>query len=158
MKLFTYIIIAVVAVAIVSGFFVLGTPKTERMKRFDDMRITNLQDIQWQIIEYWQSKGRLPEKLVDLENELSGSRAPKDPETGLNYEYQVLKDKKLTFELCANFVTENLIADSTNSGKPVYPRTSEPANWNWKHGIGRTCFERIIDTDLYPILDKKGKD
>jgi len=153
MKTFTYIIIAIVAIAIVAGFFVLGTPQAERLKKLDDTRVSNLQDIQWQIINYWQTKKTLPENLDLLVNVTQGTRPPVDPETGESYSYKIVDQKKITFELCANFKTESLTA---NSGKtkstPVYgPYGPVDINWNWQHGIGRSCFERTIDPDMYPL-------
>ena len=71
MKYFAYIIIAVVAAVIVTGFFFVGSPKEERMRRFDGERIQHLQQLQWNIIEYWQSKNKLPAKLADLNDPTS---------------------------------------------------------------------------------------
>ena len=151
MKIFTYIIIAVVAISIVAGFFVLGTPQAERLKKLDDTRISNLQDIQWQIINYWQTKKTLPENLDLLVNETQGTRPPVDPETQSVYEYKILDSKKLTFELCATFAAENSSMANESQPKVIYgPYGQEPAQWNWQHKIGRTCFERTIDPDMYP--------
>lgn len=151
MKLFSYFIIAVVALAIIAGFFILGTPQAERMKKFDDIRINNLQEIQWQVINYWQTKKILPENLDLLVNVTQGTRPPVDPENGEAYEYKVITEKELTFELCATFKTEN--SSTTDSmARPYGPYGPEPVNWNWQHGIGRTCFERTIDPDLYPEI------
>lgn len=164
MKLFTYLIIAVVAVSIIAGFFILGTPQAERMRRFDDTRVGDLQNLQYQIIGYWQNKGKLPESLDALVDQTQGTRPPVDPETAAAYEYKIIRDKKLTFELCANFSTENVSAGSENPidvtrPAPVYgPKGGEPVEWNWQHKIGQTCFERTIDPDFFPILKTKGID
>jgi len=154
MKLFSYFIIAVVAIAIIAGFFVLGTPQAERMRKFDNLRVNNLQDIQWQVINYWQTKKTLPDNLDLLINDTNGVRPPVDPETGESYSYKIIDAKKLTFELCANFKTESIVnQSSTKEGRTdvVYmPYGPGDVNWNWQHGIGQTCFERTIDPALYP--------
>ncbi|MEK7138362.1 MAG: hypothetical protein AAB787_02520 [Patescibacteria group bacterium] len=153
MKLFSYIIIAVVAIAIIAGFFVLGTPQAERMRKFDDIRVNNLQEIQWQVIGYWQTKKVLPDNLDLLINETQGTRPPVDPETAVAYEYEIITEKDLTFELCATFKTDNSTdQSSTKEGRTdvVYmPYGPGDASWNWQHGLGRACFERTIDPDLY---------
>src|SRR3989344_2082968 len=55
-------VVAVVLVlgSIIVGFGVLGTPQTQRMLRYDSQKISDLQNIQWQIVNYWQQKGALP--------------------------------------------------------------------------------------------------
>lgn len=161
MKLFSYIVIAVVGISIIAGFFVLGTPKEERMRRFDSQRISDLQTIQWQVINYWQAKGKLPESLSTLVDETQGVRPPIDPETGTAYEYKIIDEEKLTFELCANFKTQNSASeaeDVAKSSRSYGPYGPEPVNWNWQHGADRTCFERTIDPDTYKPFPEKIRD
>src|SRR3989338_2777850 len=43
--------------SIVAGFSVLGTPATQRAYRYDSQKVSDLQNIQWQIVNYWQQKG-----------------------------------------------------------------------------------------------------
>lgn len=154
MKLFSYLIIAIVAIAIVAGFFVLGTPKEERVRKFDEMRIYHLQDIQYQVINFWQTKKSLPENLNALINETEGVRPPVDPETGESYLYRIINSKELTFELCANFKTDTSSSKTENTR--IYgPYGPESFDWNWSHPVGSVCFERKIDPDKYPPFDKK---
>ena len=61
--------------------------------------------IQWQIVSYYQSKGVLPEKTIDLNDSISGFIAPTDPVSKAEYVYK--KTGKLTFELCAMFEMES---------------------------------------------------
>lgn len=148
MKILTYVVILVVVAAVIAGFFVLGTPSKERARRLDQQRVSHLENIQWQIINYWQTKKQLPAELDNLTNELNGFVLPADPETGLAYEYQVLNEENLTFELCADFKTQNTIEHDL-----LKPEISAP-DWNWQHKAGRVCFERTIGPDLYPVLNK----
>lgn len=157
MNVFRWAVGGVVAAAIIGAFFVVGSPQGERLRRFDSERVGHLQTIQWQIVNYWQQKGTLPETLSLLEDTISGFRVPSDPDTGIAYEY-VLKSER-TFELCAVFV----LASGKEVGAtqvravpvPVMPVSEFGANW--EHATGRTCFERTIDPDLYPPRSIKEK-
>ena len=151
MKWFVFGVIAAVSVATIYGFFVVGSPFAERLHRFDERRVQDLQNIQWQVVNYWQRKERLPENLDNLRDEISGYAVPRDPESGSAYGYRILGDLK--FELCAAFKTKR---EETLSGAPVpaFPE-GRALSENWRHGVGRACFERSIDPELYPPFDNK---
>lgn len=152
MKLFNYLIIGIVILAIVVGFFILSTPKSERLRRLDERRVSDLQSIQWQVINYWQTKNELPEGLSSLEDQTTGVRPPVDPETGLIYEYKIIPEKDLTFELCADFKTNSSSSiDAKNVlSRPMMPYEIGLEAWNWQHSAGHFCFERTIDPEQYP--------
>ncbi len=157
MKYFVYIIILIVTVAIVAGFFIVGSPTEERARRFDNQRVSDLQNIQLQIINYWQSKGRLPEKLSDLTDSISGFVAPRDPETATDYVYTKTGD--INFKLCANFnLSNSQSASNSKIPEPVAPQgiTYQQAypQSAWNHSAGQICFDRSIDKDLYPVKPK----
>lgn len=154
-KIFIYAIIAVVAVSVAAGFFIVGSPQQERSRRFDDQRVSDLQIIQGQIVYYWQNKEKLPATLNDLKDPISGFNPAKDPETGADYAYNVSGD--LEFSLCANF------NQSSSEGVapielPTYPPQYYPklADSNWEHGSGNVCFERKIDPELYTPIERKS--
>ena len=137
----------VVLVSIILGFFIIGTPATQRERRFDEERISDLQMMQSEIVNYWDQKDVLPQSLSDLENSISGYKVQKDPETGESYEYRVISD--LTFELCATFKrSSNDFGVVSVPLEPDYYRAFS-SSYNWEHEAGRTCFERTIDPDLY---------
>src|SRR6185437_15542884 len=92
--------LVLVIAAIVAGFLIVGSPAHQRSIRFDQQRVSNLSNIQWQVVSYWQQKGKLPAALADLNDSLSGVAVPKDPETGASYEYSA---KAPSFRLCAAF-------------------------------------------------------
>lgn len=149
-KALTYIVVGAVAIAIVAGFFIAGSPNEERARRFDDQRIQNLGFIQGEVVFYWQSKGSLPENLEVLNDDLRGVFIPLDPETETPYSYRIIDN--LSFELCASF---NLASDENSAVPDVYYddlrkpgqiSTSEDA---WSHTNGQNCFERTIDPDIY---------
>jgi hypothetical protein len=150
-KYFAWLTGAVVLILIVFGFILVGSPKQERLMRFDYQRITSLQEIQYQIINYWQSKERLPQKFQDLEDPISGFIMPQDPQTGKSYEYVVKGEN--AFELCAEFnlPSKDQPNISEQNRLPVLPNSNVS---NWNHPAGRFCFERTIDKELYPPFKK----
>lgn len=162
---------ALVVLVVWFSFSVMGSPMKQRLLRLDDRRVGDLQNIQWQIINHYQQKEKLPEKLTDLSNPLSGYSLPVDPEfeKGKAYEYNVLDAKGLKFELCADFseVMPKGWREYSNGGgvMPMMDRdiavSSYPApsgaNESWDHEKGRTCFERTIDKDMFPPFEKSVK-
>ncbi len=146
MKIFIYTIIILVAIVVIAGFFVVGSPQQERLRRFDERRTQDLQNIQYQIINYWTSKSMLPIALSNLNDSISGFIVPKDPVTGLDYVYRIKNSGQLIFELCANFETSN----SNNEINIVKAPSLYSIRENWQHDKGARCFERKIDPQLYP--------
>ena len=146
-------IVALVMIMIVVGFFVVGSPFKQRDIKFDQRRVNDLQNIQWQIVNYWQQKQKLPAELSDLNDAISGYISPVDPVAGVAYEYRVTGTT--SFELCGTFQRTSDEDINMRSGKysvpVVYPEApaSAPDN-NWQHDMGRVCFSRTIDPDLYP--------
>jgi len=141
-KIFAWSTSGLVFVAIVAGFFIMGTPQEQRNKRFDEQRVQDLQVLQSEIINYWQVKEVLPPDLSALTNNVTGFTAPVDPASKEPYEYEIKDD--LTFTLCANFASPT---GDTKVAMPRYDYYGYEANWD--HGAGRTCFDRIIDPDFY---------
>lgn len=150
-KIAAWITGVIILGSLVASFFIVGSPATQRQRRFDDQRVSHLQSLQNEIVTYWQQKEKLPERLDDLQNSISGFAPPVDPETGAAYEYNVIEP--LTFELCAEFKTASLGPE--RSAKIPQPITYyfDPYQQNWNHQAGRVCFSRTIDPDLYK-LDK----
>lgn len=121
------------AVAIISGFFIVGTPAQARLARIDAEKVSDLQNIQSQVTNYYQAKQKLPAALDDINTSLSYGPLPVDRQTGKSYEYQMLG--ALSFKLCATFNAE-----------------SRAAQDNWQHESGQICFDRTIDPSFYPPL------
>lgn len=149
MKVFQYVIIAIVAAAIIAGFFVAGSPQEERLRKFDQQRVWDLQMIQSQLINYWQNKGELPDTLTLLNNDLLGFRVPADPDTGAAYEYA--RTGALSFELCAVFARGS-IGNDVAMGKSSTPQPQIlGVGDSWDYTEGRFCFKRTIDPDFFKI-------
>lgn len=125
-----------VATALVWGFVLAGSPITERLRKFDDRRIEDLEVIQDEIVSICLGDERsrppeerklrrpIPRTLSELV-EAARVRRPaiRDPETGEPYGYEVLGESG--FRLCASF---------------RFPR-DEKYRVSWNHPAGRQCFE-----------------
>ncbi|MBI5413526.1 hypothetical protein HZA42_04230 [Candidatus Peregrinibacteria bacterium] len=149
-KLLVSSVAAVILVSIIGGFFIIGSPATQRMRRFDEQRVSDLQNVQSQIVNYWSHKKVLPTDLGALKDTISGFVSPRDPETAAQYEYSATGS--LAFKLCAVF---NL-PDTSNNGKfsdPYYAPVpmSVYVQDNWGHEEGRVCFDRAIDPQIYGL-------
>ncbi|MCC6198784.1 hypothetical protein IT401_01030 [Candidatus Nomurabacteria bacterium] len=156
-----------VLAAIVWAFTVMGSPFAQRALRLDQRRIEDLQSIQWQIVNYWQQRERLPESFGDMADPLSGVSLARDPEFQKGKEYEYKKTGDMSFELCATFaepLPEGWVEygnkggyggevmpmrDSAVSSAPYYGNAD-----SWDHKAGRTCFARTIDPELYPPYPK----
>ena len=150
MKIYTWIVVAIVVLAIVFGFFVAGSPQNQRTVRYDERRVQDLSSLQGQIINYWQKKNELPKNLDEMANDILGIVIPRDPKTGVAYEYKTLGSLK--FELCATFETSS---SDINTASPkavpmMYPYSGGEMQ-TWKYNAERTCFQRTIDPDLLKI-------
>ena len=147
-RTFSSLAALLVIAGIVWSFMVMGSPTTQRDLRFDQQRLYDLQNIQQMVVNQWQSAGKLPVALVELEDSISGWKVPLDPDTKTAYEYQ--KKGTLAFELCATFTLSSSVANSQNKMTVPYP-VGGGVNENWDHTTGRVCFERTIDPTRYPV-------
>jgi len=152
-RIFLWAVIVIVIISVVVGFLFAGSPFKQRLIRFDDQRVGDLQVLQGQILNYWMQKDRLPASLDDLRDSISGFVPPRDPQTAAPYTYRTTGD--LSFELCANF---NLPSEESPGYKsrfavpypagPYYdPGVSAPESWD--HPAGSHCFTRTIDPEIY---------
>ncbi len=131
-RVYTYISVVLVIASIILGFAIIGSPKNQRLAREDEQTILSMQNMQWQIINYWQTNGMIGESLEEMNIKYS------DNTSSIIYN----KTGEINFELCASF-------NSNNQGNaPQYAPTSD--NYNWFHPEGEYCFIRRIDTQIYP--------
>lgn len=146
--------VGVLALAsVIAGFFIIGTPGEIRMLRYDEQKVSDLQSIQYQVVNYYQQKGELPEDLTYLNDPISSFMTPKDPQSGDAYRYAATG--ALSFELCASF---NEPTPDTK-GQGSYPShdmgyPSIGIDENWQHEEGEACFARTIDPERYPQFEK----
>ncbi len=148
LRFFTIGAALAILMSMVAGFFITGTPSTQRGLRFDQTRIMDLQSIQWQIVTYWQQKDVLPVKLSDLNDPITNYSVPHDPETGAEYVYKNTGGR--SFSLCSTFVK-----DGGSNSAYAYPKAIGVMDGdNWQHTPGYQCFERTIDPDRYPPIKR----
>ncbi len=144
-------VVILAVVTILAGFFIVGTPAQARLARFDAQKVSDLQNIQSQVVYFWQAKQQLPEAITDLNNSLVYGSVPLDAQTGETYVYEATG--ALSFKLCAMFNTESRMNQTVSTEirmmpVPVGGKSSIPDNW--QHGAGQVCFERTIDPAFYP--------
>lgn len=145
-----------VLATIIAGFFIIGTPQQMRAQKQDAIRVQDLQNLQWQIVNYWQQKESLPASLDALRDPISNSIIPSDPATGAPYTYK--RNSPLDFSLCATFAMEGgtigyqsrPISTSVEAPVPAGKGTED----NWQHASGEVCFDRTIDPERYPPYKK----
>lgn len=137
-----------VLLAIVAGFFIMGSPTQVRLYRFDSQKVSDLQSIQWQIVNFWQQKQTLPADIKEIEDPLSGWMLPKDPQSGADYRYERTSDA--SFKLCATFNADSKAA----SASQAMPAEYGVLDGNFNHGVGEVCFDRTIDPERYPPYTK----
>jgi hypothetical protein len=130
--------IVLVILVLAWGFYTMGSPSSQRAKRFDLERVSALQGIQYQVSSYWQDNQKLPASLDMLNDSLDARGIARDPETNQAYEYQPVSNT--SFKLCATFS----LAGNNSYTTPV------GAEDNWQHQAGHTCFARSINPELYP--------
>ncbi len=157
MKWFVRGVLLIGVLLIVFGFFVAGSPFAERLKRFDERRIQNLQELQYEVVNFWQTKEKLPVTLDELRDDIRGFTSPLDPETGESYGYTVAGTNEFT--LCAVFKTANKeeMIVPLRKAIPASPEgySLPPSEENWLHDEGKVCFSRTIDPDRYPSFKRK---
>jgi hypothetical protein len=156
----------VVITSVIWGFTVIGSPSSLRDLRDDNQRLSDLQGIQWQIVNHYQLKANLPTSLTDLNDPLSNYTIPTDPKTELQYEYRKIvasSTTALSFELCAVFAKPSQDLEGrgnyvgSDKGGVAYPEVNSLSTTdNWKHESGRACFVRTIDPLKYPVYDRKA--
>lgn len=139
-RIFSYSVIGLVLLLVITGLVVVGSPASEQARRIDNERIGHLSMIQSYIRDYWVKTNRLPATLDELRDPLTGIEIPRDPEPRTSYEYRTLGP--LSFELCATF------SAAAQGG----PRTLESPyggiEETWNHTAGRQCFTRTINPEL----------
>jgi hypothetical protein len=115
---------------LVLGLVTAGSPRLERLRRLDELRLEDLRAIR-QGIGNWTQKGRaLPASLGALATDPdSPVLRLRDPETQKPYDYRLIDDRH--YELCATFATADSLG---NAGHP-----GEAAGF-WKHPVDRTCY------------------
>jgi hypothetical protein len=132
--------------SIVWGFAVLGTPASQRLNKYDEQKLSDLQTINQSVISYYQTNSGLPGSLSDLTK--SGNYyIPADPQSGKFYEYVLVGQSAKAYQLCAEF--NNASNGSNGNGRSV-PVVYPSGSISWNHPAGHYCFTETIPTSMYP--------
>ena len=171
-KLSMWIASVVILATLIGGFIIIGSPTSQRDLRDDETRSSNLQSMQWEVVNHYQRTGKLPVAASELVDPLYPNNIEfyKDPATEIPYEYRTLASTTPTFELCATFALSSRTDDLKGRGGygEAYPRGFS-ANYSYvdyspnygdafEHVEGRNCFTRIIDPIRYPTYPKPVSD
>ncbi len=133
--------LAVIVVAVI-GFVLSGTPQEQRLKRTDEQRIMDLQNISSSVDQYWYLNRQIPTDLQTLSKQRNVYISSlNDPVSGVPYEF--VKTSSSTYDLCATFDT-NSEKDSNNKGAQRMPTETF-----WFHPVGRHCFHLDIQKDKF---------
>lgn len=145
-RIWTIVALVVVLGSIAWGFSVLGSPMTQRLHKYDNAKVMDLQNLTSAIQNYYSTSQKLPENLTDLATLNYGINTT-DSQNQKQYEYK--KTGNNTYELCAEF---NKSSSSTES--LTYPRVMGLGYTTWNHPAGRHCFTQTITPDPYgkPVI------
>ncbi len=113
-----------VAIAVISGLYIGGSPGEQRLLRFDERRVEDLRVLSRAIERRWNRTELLPQELEELVDGQRLGSIPLDPKTGLGYVYESISIN--AYRLCADF-----------SKSAVKPQTND----FWAHESGYQCFE-----------------
>ena len=149
---FVIVNVVVMIASIILGFVVVGSPATQRLRNFDQVRIQNLDLIKNEAITYWQKTGVLVSSLDQLAK-VAYSPVPLDPQTKLPYSYRIIENPYI-FELCAEFNLDKAPEEQLYA-QPIYPGSRvENDIWNTNYTAGKNCFTVTIDPEIYPPVKK----
>jgi hypothetical protein len=135
----------VVGVAILGsvawGFSVIGSPRTQRLYKYDTQKVNDLMSLDSYVKTYYQSRGSLPESLSGLAS-LQYTSIPNDPQSNSPYEYHLIGQSAKAYQLCAEF---NKASEEDNLPRPA----AYPYQINWQHKAGHFCFSLSIPVSDY---------
>ena len=142
-KVWRLVSTSIIIGSIVWGFSVLGSPRSQRLIKYDEQKINDLQNINGLITNYWQLQKTVPSSLEESKNVLNNSYyiEPVDPQSQKPYEYK--KTSSTTYELCATF--NKASNDKTNLRARPYIDTPYPYGSMWSHPAGHYCFFQNIN-------------
>ncbi len=129
----------VVLASIGVGIGHIETPSEVRERNLDEKQLTDLQDLQWRIVSYYERENTLPAS-IDILYE-AGMTMPMAVAERTEYRYE---PTDTGFTLCATFSHPTPHDQFT---RPFFPE-DKAAQFsgldNWEHGVGETCFARTL--------------
>lgn len=135
-RLFAVLATAAVVIGVISGFWLLGSPKKQRQLRADQQRLEDIRDIA-QRLHQQARRSQDRKEAVNLPASLPPNDRKTDPISGKTYEYQRLD--RTHYKLCAEFTT-----DSTKERLRDSPSADQSF---WQHPSGRHCFQLDVQEE-----------
>jgi len=90
-----------VAVAVLVGLYLAGSPSEQRLLRFDERRVHDLQSISLSIQAHVDKADRLPDDLSELVDGQLLTKLPLDPVSQEAYVFELTSQN--SYRLCAEF-------------------------------------------------------
>ena len=130
----------VVVGAIILGFSIIGSPYNQRLSKYDEQKVTDLQNIDNSVTSFYSTKGTLPKNIDELVN---GNYYVTQVDSQNQKPYEYTKTSATTYNLCAEFNKASPDAPAPN----VFMR---PIGYqSWIHPAGHYCFEQTINPNTY---------
>jgi hypothetical protein len=135
-RILPFVALVVVVGGLIWAFVTIGTPGHARLVTLDRIRIANLYEIAAAMNNRFDTSNGLPVSLPhDLKPNDFGTVGTRgnftvDPASGAAYEYRRID--RSTYRLCATFALSY--------------RPPQPAEREWKHPFGHTCFHFDVHT------------
>lgn len=145
-KMWTVAAFVIILASIIWGFAVLGSPRTQRLIKYDEQKVMDLQNINSQIQNYYQLKGVLPITLGEINQPYSF--VPTDSQTGQSYEYLNMgtsTPSNTAYKLCATFNTTSRTSENSSLTRAM----PQYGNEIWAHDAGYFCFNQTVNPSLY---------
>lgn len=128
-------------VLVIVGIYLAGSPREARAKRFDEVRVQDLNAISNAVNNYYDRNEKMPETITQLDeyNQKAFNQTLNlnDPQSAAPYEYRVVSTTTREFELCAQFNLES------RTDKRAY--NPYGTNSIWDHEAGRDCFTQVAN-------------
>lgn len=139
-KLYLYGSLALIIIVFIASLFAVESPAETRNRRLDEAIISDFNNINMAIENYYQGNKKLPENINELKEESNFLMKDdiKDPISGEKYEYKIIDKKK--YELCATFRTSN----KDREGDAYRYET----NGFYLHDSGYKCLKNTINVPL----------
>ena len=132
------------------SIYLFGTPSEMRVRRFDDMRLTDLQSITYTVDSYVVAKGKLPVSIKEAyvgQRNVSATLPPQDPETATGYVYEIVEQPKTNLSQTSLDKGYILSTDALYKLCARFSQMSDPKNIEWAHDTGLVCFTKKVLKD-----------
>jgi len=134
---------AIIIGSIIWGFAVLGSPRTQRLIKYDEQKVSDLQGINNQVRSYYSDKRTLPKTIEAMSN---GNYYVAKVDSQNQKQYEYVKTAETTYNLCAEF--NKAIGDKNTPNYYPYGDSF------WIHPAGHYCFMETINPNDYPPYPK----